>query len=268
MVVGQGNLNDGTTTLEGLFNNYTLVGVISISGFIPVTFTLLTLHSIKTYSWYLLILSICTVGLSNFTLLSIGDFHVSAADLQNLKNTTSSAYPACGSKSPATFCLQSNGFFYLQGNDAPTLTTMTVGFFSIGASSLIFSDVILLCILIQYCGLQRTLVYRKVVTRITAVMMKAITLCLKASHDSPVKLRLTVHQSRWATQRIFEVLEDFIYFIIWSIYVFSGLVQMLTMTSLSNGATLSPVMTWTFGQIVAITVFAGPLFEFLKLSCR
>ena len=36
----------------------------------------------------------------------------------------------------------------------------------------------------------------------------------------------------------------------------------------ANGATLTPVRSWTVGQIVAITVWAGPLLEFVKLSVR
>ena len=76
VAVSQGSLNEDTISLQGLFNNYSLIGTISIGGFIPVTFILLTLHSAEMHSWYLLTLSIFAVVLSAITMFSVGDFHL------------------------------------------------------------------------------------------------------------------------------------------------------------------------------------------------
>ena len=42
----RGTLNEGITTLQGVYNNYTFVGIISLSGLLPISMTLLSLHSI------------------------------------------------------------------------------------------------------------------------------------------------------------------------------------------------------------------------------
>ncbi|KAL8830012.1 MAG: hypothetical protein Q9191_001676 [Dirinaria sp. TL-2023a] len=57
-------ISDGrlqSTSLQQLYNNWVAVGVISGSGFLPVTFNLLCLQSTGKRSWYLTLLSTITV---------------------------------------------------------------------------------------------------------------------------------------------------------------------------------------------------------------
>ena len=69
IVVRQGTLNDGTATLQGLFNNYSLIGSVSISRFVPVAFTFLALHLAGMHSWYVVILSDIALVLSVWAIL-------------------------------------------------------------------------------------------------------------------------------------------------------------------------------------------------------
>lgn len=103
VVVRQGKLNDGTATLQGLFNNYSLVGSVSIGGFIPVSFTLLALHRAGMHSWYLVILSNCAFILSAVTMFSDGDFVISPVDWRELTKVSLTQYPKCGSLDLTTF---------------------------------------------------------------------------------------------------------------------------------------------------------------------
>lgn len=56
IVLRQGSFDDGS--LQSIVN-YSVVGFISINGVLPVTLTLLSLHTVQMHSWYVLILSTC-----------------------------------------------------------------------------------------------------------------------------------------------------------------------------------------------------------------
>ena len=101
----QGGLDP--TNLQQLYNNYILIRSVSVSGYLPVTLTLLGLHIVGMVSWYLLILSTLTVGVSIATLIDLGSFTPGQSDLsaiasvaedENLKN--------CGGMNWTVYCLQ------------------------------------------------------------------------------------------------------------------------------------------------------------------
>ena len=87
-------------SLQQLWNNYALISSISISGMLPVILILLGLYSVGIKSWYLFTLSTCTVFLSAATLYTARHFNPKLS-LQ----PASSGHADCGGKSPATFCL-------------------------------------------------------------------------------------------------------------------------------------------------------------------
>ena len=101
--VGQGTLNQDTVSLQGLHNNYSLIGLISISGLLPIVFTLLSLRSVGMRSWYLLILSAVTAILSAATFYQTGTFNPSPADLHHLQTATDDIYSDCGDRDPQCF---------------------------------------------------------------------------------------------------------------------------------------------------------------------
>ena len=102
----QGDLSP--TNLQQVYNNYILIRSISISGYLPVTFTLLGLHMVAMVSWYLLILSSLTVGVSIVTLIDLGDFSPVQSDLNAIASVASGDENLgnCGGMNLTVYCLQ------------------------------------------------------------------------------------------------------------------------------------------------------------------
>ena len=95
------------TNLQQLYNNYILIRSISISGYLPVTLTLLGLHIVAMVSWYLLILSTLTVGVSIVTLIEIGQFSPGRSDLNAIASVASAGenLQNCGGMNLTVYCL-------------------------------------------------------------------------------------------------------------------------------------------------------------------
>ena len=95
------------TNLQQLYNNYILIRSISISGYLPVTLTLLGLHIVAMVSWYLLILSTLTVGVSTVTLIDLGKFSPSRSDLNAIASVGSDTdnLGNCGGRNLTVYCL-------------------------------------------------------------------------------------------------------------------------------------------------------------------
>ena len=92
-------------SLQQLYNTWVLIKAISIGGYLPVTFTLFTLHLVDVVTWYLLTLTICTVAVSIATLVTIGKFNPSDADIEYLLQSSSTNGPAsCGRRTPGAWC--------------------------------------------------------------------------------------------------------------------------------------------------------------------
>ena len=104
------NRNSGgfqPSSLQQLYNTYVLIKSISISGYLPVTFTLFTLHLVDVVSWYLLVLSTVTVIVSIATLFVIGSFSPSSKDMDYLSQQAVTGGPvSCGLHNPAVYCFR------------------------------------------------------------------------------------------------------------------------------------------------------------------
>ena len=262
IVLRTGTLNDGSAKLQGLYNNYVLIGSISLSGLLPVSFMLLTLHSVGVRSWYLLTLSSCTVALSAATLYTTGRFNPSPADLMRLKNQVSGSFPACGIRDPSDYCLQTDyvtSTFMDTGRGFIGGPIMDIGRGPIGRPILMFTVIILALIFSDYCGVQDTAMYRWVIERYLQglkLVSKAVQYPRDPQGHSYFSLRLDNAPSY--TSHCLYFITWSCYFIFWAYYL----------KSLKVGASAGIVQTWTFGQIVAISVWAQPLFEYVKLSVR
>ena len=100
-------------SLQQLYNTWVLIKSISIGGYLPVTFTLFTLHLVDLVSWYLLSLTICTVAVSIATLITIGNFNPSDADISYLSKASSTNGPAaCGERTPGAWCYIPYSLYY------------------------------------------------------------------------------------------------------------------------------------------------------------
>ena len=115
------NRNSGgfqPNSLQQLYNTYVLIKSISISGYLPVTFTLFTLHLVDVVSWYLLVLSIVTVIVSIATLFVIGSFSPSQKDMDYLSQQAISGGPVtCGARNLAVYCFRPVGGAYGDSTD-------------------------------------------------------------------------------------------------------------------------------------------------------
>ena len=95
--------------LQQLYNTYVLIKSISISGYLPVTFTLFAMHLVDVVSWYLLVLSIVTVLVSTATLFVEGSFNPSQGDLNYLSQQALIGGPSsCGNQNLAVYCYSGN----------------------------------------------------------------------------------------------------------------------------------------------------------------
>ena len=253
VVVRQGSLNEGTTTLQGLFNNYSLIGSISISGLLPITFTLLTLQTAGVRSWYLIILSVCTVAVSAATLLGIGSFEVSPADLQKLASPPPSKFPECGIVDPTTFCLE-------LPNHSTVLSSINLEQGGVGGSSLLLSLTVLALLILDRLRSQLFHGYKCLARVYLRVVENLIE---KVNEQSDHKKRAWTFET---LQRFLRLLTECLFATVWITYIVIFIYYLKSLTNPGNGATIVPVKVWTFGQIVAITVWAVPLFEFVKLS--
>ena len=93
-------------SLQQLHDNYSLLASVAISGYLPITTTLLALHMVDMISAYLLALSGCTVALSVATVGAIGNFEPSRGDLESIQAQASKGrYSACGHFDPTVYCL-------------------------------------------------------------------------------------------------------------------------------------------------------------------
>ena len=98
------------SNLQQLYNTYVLIKSISISGYLPVTFTLFTLHLVDVVSWYLLVLSAVTVLVSIATLFVVGSFSPSPDDLDYLSQQSLKDVPdSCGPRNLAVYCYTTIG---------------------------------------------------------------------------------------------------------------------------------------------------------------
>ena len=106
-VAGQIVLHSGSIGEDSMQSwiNYRLIGTISLNGILPITTILLCLHTMQMHSWYLLIISMCTILLSIITRSKSERFMYSPKDIARIQATTNTAYPQCGNKDGSRFCL-------------------------------------------------------------------------------------------------------------------------------------------------------------------
>lgn len=98
------------TSLQQLYNNYILIKVISINGFLPTTFTMFTIHLVGMLSWYLIILTVLATAISTATLVVVGQFVPSAEDLKYLSQQSAIGGPTeCGGNNLLVYCLDTLG---------------------------------------------------------------------------------------------------------------------------------------------------------------
>lgn len=265
-------------SLQQLYNNWGVVHVVSISGFLPVTFTLLCLHSVGKRSWYLTILSTITVAVSAATLSMTGSFSPTMRDVAYLAGNPSTV-PSCGYHDPSVYCLERSLEGSAFGSDSANVI-------------LIYSFIILAYVVVDLLNIPEARFYLRcrawfqcsTVFRIIAPLMSKI---LSAAHRI-ADLALTCLEARkehWNqnTPRVLLLLRNglaagllqmrgrwwnvliyLLYTTAWVLYIFFfleliGDYALFLLFGMVN-------RSWNFGQIVGITVWAEPLVEYAYLE--
>lgn len=107
------------SSLQQLYSTYSLIRSISISGYLPITFTLFTLHMVDMVSGYLIVLSVCTVAISIATFFTLGNFEVSGSDLEYLSQQAhTNGLNSCGGNNPFVYCYSPYGSNSYGENDS------------------------------------------------------------------------------------------------------------------------------------------------------
>ena len=332
IVVRKGGLQP--QSLQQIYSTYVFIKVLAISGYLPVTFTVFTLHLIGMVSWYLMILSVSSVILSIATLLAIGNFDPSTADLNDLSSSYATGGPQeCGYVQPNAFCYTPIEEIYSSGPYTQNTTDMAF-------SMLAFCVVVLLLLaadksrITKWQITQRSLQWSS--TRLGSLSSLCVNYARKA-WDVPIGRRLTQRakevwllcisatgylygEIKWkiSTNHTFYPILHFsvamtsalrrssqysklkplaskICFIVWTkmkqishilrrpkvlkqiafiaVYTtFSGLYFYYFALFSENLAWFAITGTystsWNFGQIVAITVWAPPICEYIHLEMR
>ena len=249
-------------TLQQVFNNYAFLMVLSIGGFLPVTLILFVLRTLGYKSFYTTLLSMASVALSGATLFKASRFtYVPSA----LRPPSGVHYPGCANISPVSYCLSgAAGSFF--GNLGAVGATGPIPAF-------IFSTLVLVFICLEHSGIQDIRALRP---------LREWTLKEKWQHEEdpehpanrslPARkwfcflrriLRITSPKAaREKAQGFFDLAVTVLYIYFFAVYivdlsVFRG-----------SGSEKIPLdsNSWSFGQIIAITVWAPSLIQYAYLE--
>ena len=242
--------------LRQLSLTYTFTEVIALGGLVPVTFTLFTLYLVDMCSWYLIFLSSMSIALSTTTLVTLGDFDPNEHTLRDLSSYASSdGPPSCNFWQPGAYC-------YVPRPPAPLLKDAawsTVGF-------CLFILVLVMMKQSKYC-LSWT-------SKRLAPCLPVLTVPARCIHKAIYIIRRRLgHRTSLVEpfnpdtdypgiigrffMTMFHVLLIGLY-IIW----FFAFGLFLAVFPASHSLHIS----WGFGQVLAIMVWAQPLCEYVQLE--
>ena len=274
--ISQGQLQ--ASSLQQLYNNWEVVHVISISGFLPVTFILFCLQSVGKRSWYLTVLSAITVGVSAATLFMTGSFSPSAKDMAYVAEQPSTI-AECGYHDPTLYCLNRYMDDTALGSDSAIII-------------LVYSLIILVYLIVDLLDVPGSIFYHRCRawlerSKAFAIFTPPIARTLFATGQSLdlIHTRLEARKESWnpsTPQWILmlrnalaacvsqtrnnwrQILAYLLYTTIWGLYIFFFSELMAYFSLFISGGMVNS--TWGFGQIVGITVWAEPLVEYAYLE--
>lgn len=253
-------------SIDQLAYTYIFTEVVALGGFLPVTFTLFTLHLLDMCSWYLLILSGVSVALSTATLVTIGYFNPGKATLDDLGFYASTGGPpSCNSWRPGAYCS------YLGGQ-----TDFSLGWESYSICGFCIFVLVLLMIkqsskitkspLAQHCS--------SWTSNRLAPCLPVLTVPARCIHRAiySIRRRLTYtaglvepfdHDTDYAIV-IKKVFRAALYILFTGLYIFGLYFFCDSLALFAQAGLLSK--SWSFGQVLAIMVWAQPLLEYLHLE--
>lgn len=245
--------------LQQLSNSFSATTLVAICGYLPVVFTLLNLHGAGKCSWYILTLSTITIVISGVTAFNTRKFYPSPNDMADLRGITGN-WTSCGNKNPTTFCL----------------SPRTVDPFNYPGGA---KHIFIFCLIVLIF-----LIIDKARTSPLFPAVRATTTnhnSLKSIRSFPLGRRTMTQLSALSglssvpsyygrldvkTKRAFS---NLLYGCLWIVFLFfyCRAVYLLS-TWINNQSGVIGPSTWSFGQIVGITVWVPSLIQYLYLETR
>ncbi|KAI9813396.1 MAG: hypothetical protein M1827_004070 [Pycnora praestabilis] len=244
----------GGANVQAISDDYNILLTLPYGGFIPVTFVLFELHLIGEDSWYLFLLSVCTVGLSAATYWIAQGFDISA-NIRNIPDTPT-LYPGCGQVDPTRYCLERLPSIGLTG-------------FILGRlSAFVFAVVIMIVIFLDQCKF-RHLSFIQCMWPSLWIPSKEKEIGTTAPVRSDRKSERSSffsHVGTFFSHRGGEIALMLLTLGVFILYVIFISVYFIDLASFSKYGFNLISDDWAFGQVVAITVWVPPLLEYLKLE--
>ena len=230
-------------SLQQLYNTYIFIKVIAIGGYLPITFGLLILRMLNKVGWYLLILSVASVGVAVGDLYTERTFSPSPEDLSSLQEQSVQGGPAsCGGNKPIAWCFKRIGVNHYGFRETNT---------GDGADDILAVCLVTLALLIiEHFWNSSDRTNRKIRDYIFRSR-------LRGSKADRIR-----QLNRWLWRYIVPVL----FTIIALIYLYCFAVFANDLNWFRENEIYDP--SWGFGQIVAILVWAPPLCEYMWESFR
>ena len=231
-------------SLQELYDNYSILAIVAISGSLPITTTLLALHMVDMTSSYLLGLSGYTIGFSITTITTISNFEPRLADLESIQAQASKGnkYPKCGDNDLTVYCLE-----YHDNDQRKTLVWGIMAY---------------CLVVLVYISAYHHNAFRDPLTHQTRPWILYIPNTLTTFFAKLNNAEETAASQDWPRK--------FRHFLVIRLYFMIFLVCIVCFGFVSKGLASfhAKVDTnaWTFGQIVAITIWAQPLCEYLHLE--
>lgn len=272
-------------SLQKVYNNYVFIKISTISGFLPVSFTLFLLHLANLTSWYLIMLSSCSIILSIVTLGNLGTFKVTQSDFATLENLLSTGGPSeCGGFRPHYWCLQVLGDQLSPGDSLTNIDGKIWGIlgFNLFVICLIISSKAKLLQPKRLYSIPRLLSSPIRRTRVSDRISRAVArekadlASIWNRHPDPPEWTLAAAQARTlvaekdpATQAhpiFFLVFQPLVYLAIIIVYLFFFQDYIRSLLWLAENSVYNN--EWGFGQIISISVWAPVIGEYIYLEMR
>ena len=242
--------------LQQLYNNSQAVRVISMSGVLPTTFTLLCLQYAGKSSWYLDLLSTITVCISAASFFVTEKFSPGLNDMKTLrKKTQKNDLLDCGNYDPSVYCLTR----HFDNTD------------SYGTIIFFYSLIILILLYVPLLKTRLSRFYQRCKTRLRHIKVLGIVVPRLDGVRSifgrvfNITLRKLFGAGALNIRNDWQaIVLSFFYLAAWILYLlcFRAFMEDLYLF-IDNGLV---DFKWTFGQIVGITVWAEPLVEYAYLE--
>ena len=279
-------------TLEQIYDNWLFVQNIAISGYLPITFTLLNLNLLHKISWYLVFLSCVSIALSIGTIGVLGgNFRPTPKDLAKLQDVFNKPGPAeCQFKQPSAYCYVDTYAASLTDSDQFPITWEILIFCLIVFAILILDEFRKNPLRLPPFAKsmwQKTESMRKMIGKRVS-FLRIGTLCRSAWHTAtsciPTRLRgrrnlsrsvpflaAILRLGRWthdlaartiSSRRVQKASKIVMYCAIIALY---GYFFGIYLTNLRVFATRQAYSDrWSFGQVVALLVWVPPICEYVN----